>query len=100
MLLTSFKPRNTEESCVFSFFAILPKSLLNEFKEELQKTEVKFNALRIGIAQSSGNRFGMRGDTYTFSYSKSAGINAFKKSLPKFWAEFNAKHPGTRWTGK
>lgn len=100
MILTSFKPRDTEELCAFSFFAILPKSLLNEFKEELQKTEVKFNALRISVAQSPGNRFGMRGDTYIFSYSKSAGINAFKKSLPKFWAAFNAKYPGTRWIGK
>lgn len=81
--------------------AILPVELFAVFDEGLKKLEQKNNVVRIDVHHESGNRFGMKGDTFTITYKKQGKWSTFKhKDVREYWNAFAKAYPKTNWKGK
>lgn len=83
-----------------AFFAILPDSLYEEFEKDILMVEQTCGLVRQSQSKEKGNSYGMKGNTYHFSYDKKGKYKLFEKELKVVWLKMNEKYPQTQWRGK
>ena len=79
---------------------VLTPKLFEQVDQTIKALEFRNGVVRESVNCQKGNRFGMKGNTYTISYGNVGRWSVFQKEMSSLWVEINRAHPETVWRGK